>query len=108
MSSRVNQPPEEFDVHQLWFYKQQEARRTFIARAVLLTVICGMLAFNSWMTWKAHADMLTNVDQARLAQVTLAEQSEARVAKLQTELRMLRTEFALAQQVGPDQVVVRD
>lgn len=80
----------QFDVHTLQFYTAREARRTLAARAVLLTLIFGMLAGNMALTWQAHADMITNVNQARLAQVTLAEQSAERIASLEAQIEALR------------------
>lgn len=91
-------PDASFDVHTLQFYKQREAKRTLTARVVLLGLICGMLVANVAISWRAHSDMLTNVDQARLAQVTLAEQTDGRIMMLQTEIEALRIELALERQ----------
>jgi hypothetical protein len=107
MIDPIAKAAEDFDIHQLWFYKQQEARRTFWARATLLTVIFTMLSANLWLTWQAQADMLTNVDQARLAQVTLAEQNEARLTAMQAEIRQLRIDLALERKAPTSDVAAR-
>lgn len=99
---------EEFDVHQLEFYTQQEARRTFIARAVMLTLIFAMLSANMWMTKRNHEAILVNIDQARLEQVAFDEGQQEELVAIQK--KMLRMEAQLtalqAQAVMNDAQVV--
>jgi hypothetical protein len=90
----ANQQESTFEVHQLQSFIEKEARRTLFSRVVLLGVICGMLAANVWMTRQAHNDMLTYVDQARLARVALAAQSDARLSSLHAEMTELRRQHS--------------
>lgn len=83
-----------FDIHHLEFYRKQDARRTLVARAALLGVIIAMLGVNMLMTWSTHQAMLTNLDQARLGQVTMDEQSEARMAALSLKVDRLEQQVA--------------
>jgi len=83
------------ELQALEYYRQQDAKRTLVARGVLLTVIIGMLGANMWLTQSAADDMLTNLDQTRLAQVTLQEQNEARMDGLASEMADLSRQVAL-------------
>ena len=92
MSNHQQMTPE---LQALEYYRQQDARRTMMARGVLLTMIFGMLGANMRLTQSAAADMLTNLDQTRLAQVTLQEQNEVRMDGLATEMADLSRQVAL-------------
>ncbi len=87
------------DLEQLQYFQQQEARRTMVARAVLLSVIFLMLGANLLQSRQMHADVLTNLNQTRLDLVALNEASgneitelNARLAELQTRVNELEAE----------------
>lgn len=89
------------DLKRLEYYTRREAQRTFYARALLLTVILGMLGANMYMTWQTHADMLTNMDQARLEQAQLIDAQakviggmDARMATLEAQVDMMEAQTA--------------
>ena len=89
------------DLKRLEYYQRREAQRTFYARALLLTVILGMLGANMFLTWQTHSDMLTNMDQARLeqsqlidAQAATLHDMEARMATMEAQVDMMEAQTA--------------
>ncbi len=80
------------DLKRLEYYQRREARRTFVARTLLLSVIFGMLGANMWMTNKVHEDMITTMDQARLEQSTLIDAQQGTLEAIDTRLGMLEME----------------
>lgn len=95
--SELTHPNLPEELQRLEFYRKQDARRTLVARSVLLTMIFGMLGANMWMTHQARTDMLTNLDQARLAQVQLDEHDEARIDALTQDLAALQQQVEALQ-----------
>ena len=94
---------EEFDVHQLEFYTQKEAKRTFVARAVLLTLIFGMLSANMWMTKRNHEAILVNIDQSRLEQVAFDEGQQKDLVAIHKKMLNMEAQLT-AMQASQDAV----
>jgi hypothetical protein len=93
----------DFKVDQLEYYQAISRRNTWLARAILLSVIMSMLGANMWMSQRNYESMLINVDQTRLAQVNLFEaemerfrQIEVQVAALQAKIGQEQTEDGVA------------
>ena len=89
-------------IQKLEYYQQQEARRTMIARVVLLTVIIGMLGLNMWLTQRNYDSLVINMNQARIEQDQLhdsttvrLQQMERQMEQLQNTVDMLEAEYAL-------------
>ena len=80
------------DLKRLEYYQRREARRTFVARTLLIAVIFGMLGANMWMTNRVHDDMLTNMDQARLEQAALIDNHQGTLEAIDTRLGLLEAE----------------
>ena len=85
-----------FTVDQLEYYQAIARRNTWIARALLLTVIMSMLGANMWMSQRNYESMLINVDQARLAQMNLFEAEMERIRQLEEQVAELQDEAGLA------------
>ena len=77
------------DLSKLEFFQEQAARRTLVARVLLLGVIFGMLALNVWATWRNHETLLINIDQARLEQAQVLETTQADLARVEAQLERL-------------------
>ncbi len=63
------------ELEQLQYFRQADAKRTMVARAVLLSIIFVMLGANLWQSKRMHDDVLTNLNQTRLDLVALNEAS---------------------------------
>jgi hypothetical protein len=72
-----------FDPRVLEFYQEQLAKRTMVARVVLLLAIVGMLGANIFLSQRNYEALLINVNQARSAQLELAEVTWARLERLE-------------------------
>ncbi len=79
-----------FTVDQLEYYQAIARRNTWLARAMLLTVIMSMLGANMWMSQRNYESMLINVDQARLAQMNLFEAEMERIRQLEAQVAALQ------------------
>lgn len=91
MSNMTNMSEEDrLDLNKLEYYQRQHARRTLIARIVLLTVIIGTVGLNGWMMNRNYETMIINMDQARLAQDQLHEETQAQVAELTAQVAELQ------------------
>lgn len=77
------------ELRRLEYYQRQEARKTFYARAILLTFIVGLLGANLAMTWQMRADMVVNIDQARLEQASLLDQQSADMVEMEQRLAVV-------------------
>ena len=86
-----------FTVDQLEYYQAIARRNTWIARALLLTVIMSMLGANMWMSQRNYESMLINVDQARLAQMNLFEAEMERIRQLEVQVAELQKEAELTE-----------
>ena len=82
-----------FDVRELAFYKEREAKKTFRARATLLAVIFVMLTANIILANRNHehtmiqsSQLLENLDQTRLDQAQLTELVESRLAAIEVQI----------------------
>ncbi len=80
----------------LEYYQQIQQRNTWLARALLLSVLVGLLGVNMWMSQRNYEAMLINVDQTRLAQVNLFEAQVERIRKL--EVRVITLQHTVQQQ----------
>ncbi len=80
----------------LEYYQQIQQRNTWLARALLLSVLVGLLGVNMWMSQRNYEAMLINVDQTRLAQVNLFEAQVERIRKL--EARVITLQHTVQQQ----------
>jgi hypothetical protein len=89
-------PTKGFDPSVLEFYQQQAARRTMVARVVLLVAIVGMLGVNIYLSQRNYEALLINVDQARSAQLELVEVTWARMDRLEGQIAALETDGAPA------------
>ena len=78
-----------FNIQQLEYYQQIQRRNTWLARALLLTVVMSMLGANMWMSQRNYESMLINVDQTRLAQMNLFEAQMERIRKLEVQVARL-------------------
>ena len=79
-----------FTVDQLEYYQAIDRRNTWLARALLLSVIMAMLGANMWMSQRNYEAMLINVDQARLAQINLFEAEMKRLRQLESQVSELQ------------------
>ena len=86
-----------FDPRVLEFYQQQAAKRTMVARLVLLASIVGMLAANIHLSQRNYEALLINLDQARSAQAQLAEVTWARLEALEKSQAAQKPEEVLAE-----------
>jgi hypothetical protein len=91
------------ELRRLEYYQRREAKRTFIARAVLLTFIVGLLGTNLMMTWQMRSDMVVNIDQARLEQAALQDQQNVDLVAM--EQRLAAVEDCQAEALEPVEVV---
>jgi len=91
-----------FNLQQLEYFQQIQRRHTWMARALLLSVLVGLLGISMWMTQRNYEAMLINVDQARLAQVNLFEAEMARLKKVEAKVDLLYR----AQQKRPQAAMV--
>ena len=89
--SKVQPVKPQEDLEQLQYFQQQEARRTMVARAVLLSVIFLMLGANLLQSKQMHDDVLTNLNQTRLDLVALNEASAKEIKKLNATVVALQT-----------------
>jgi len=87
---------ETFTVDQLEYYQTIARRNTWIARALLLTVIMSMLGANMWMSQRNYESMLINVDQTRLAQMNLFEAEMERISQLDKQVADLQAQAGIA------------
>ena len=79
-----------FNIQQLEYYQQIQRRNTWLARALLLTVVMSMLGANMWMSQRNYESMLINVDQTRLAQMNLFEAEMERLRQLEVQVDRLQ------------------
>ena len=86
-----------FTVDQLEYYQAIVRRNTWLARALLLTVIMSMLGANMWMSQRNYESMLINVDQAQLAQMNLFEAEMERIRQLEVQVAELQKEAELTE-----------
>ena len=86
-----------FTVDQLEYYQAIERRNTWLARALLLSVIMAMLSANMWMSQRNYESMLINMDQTRLAQMNLFEAEMERIRKLEAQVAELQGKTGDAQ-----------
>ena len=87
-----------FNLDQLEYFQQIERRNTWMARAMLLSVLVGLLCMQMWMTQRNYEAMLINVDQTRLAQMNLFEAEMERIRRLEQQVTDLQAK------VGEDAV----
>lgn len=80
------QPNGTVDVHDLEEFHERHSRDTWWARAVLVTVICGMLAVNLWMTHRNYEEMMIDIDASRLAASEIDQQTTIRLEALDRRL----------------------
>lgn len=88
--SKVEPVKPQEDLEQLQYFRQQEAKRTMVARAILLSVIFLMLGANLLQSRQMHDDVLTNLDQTRLDLVALNEASTNQIKQLNTTVVALQ------------------
>jgi hypothetical protein len=86
-----------FTVDQLEYYQAISRRNTWLARAMLLSVIMSRLGANMWMSQRNYESMLINVDQTRLAQMNLFEAEMERIRQLESQVVALQTKAGDAQ-----------
>ena len=75
----------------LEYYQAKEARRTMIARVILLSVIIGMLGLNMWLTQRNYDALVINMNQARLDQDQFHEFTTIRLKGVEEQLDLLQT-----------------
>jgi len=86
----MDRQDEKFSLDQLEYYQKIQQRNTWLARAMLLSVLVGLLCMNMWMTQRNYEAMLINVDQTRLAQVNLFEAQVERIRQLEARMVLLQ------------------
>lgn len=77
-------------LQKLEYYQHQEARKTMLARVVLLTVIIGMLGLNMWLTQRTHDSMVINLNQARIEQDQLHDSTTVRLRTMEQQMEQLQ------------------
>lgn len=80
------------ELKRLEYYQRREARRTLVARSLLIAVIFGMLGANMYLTNQVHTDMITNLDQARLEQASLIDTQAGTLEAIDNRIRLLENE----------------
>jgi len=78
----------------LEYYRSLHARHTFWARVALLTAIVGMLGANMWLSQRNYTALLVNVDQVRLAQADMIDQTGELVQAQQVQIAALQARIA--------------
>ena len=78
-------------IEKLEYYQQQEARKTMVARVVLLTVIISMLGWNMWLTQRNYQTLVINMDQVRMEQDQLHDSTTSSLADMKQQMVDLQT-----------------
>ncbi len=79
------------ELRRLEYYQRREAKRTFVARALLLGFIVALLGANLAMTWQMRADMVVNINQARLEQAALQDQQNVDLVAMEGRLAVVES-----------------
>ena len=82
------------NLEKLEYFQAQQARKTLVARTVLVVLIFGMLSANMWLTSRNYDHMLINLDQARSAQAKLEETTWRHLKGLDDRLAVIESSLA--------------
>ncbi|MFT5679422.1 MAG: hypothetical protein ACI8RZ_000326 [Myxococcota bacterium] len=94
-------------IKKLEYYQLKEARKTMVARAVLMTVIISMLGLNMWLTQRNYEDLVINMNQARIEQDQLHDSTTVRLRTMEGQMDQLQATVNLLEEEHGIEVAAR-